>query len=550
MSGCDVRSVRWAAVALAAAGSFAGPARAAGGKPSRASPVGSCKRISSEPAQRVVARVRRSKPVVLSCVRIRERLDLTPLATIPQPFKCRGCRLEGGLAASDVVFARTLDLSAWGIEGTVGLEGASFQGPVLFASAPKPAKFDGDVDASLAVFSDLASFEQAVFAGRAGFDLARFRGETSFAAAKFEATPGPAASFRGAVFDSSVVFDQAQFIGSADFTRSSFGSAGFRAVFLATRASFAKATFRGDADFSQGIFLGRASFPRAQFLQHAAFVGTQFSGDPNHQAASFDNVTAAGDVDFSFADFRAPPEAAQAGEERPLIASFFRLVVAGTLSFSDAEFPPRYALSMNKLSARNLVLDVDKTSLVDDDPGDSAKPLRQHVLELIESSSKVRDELVTANDADYELHVLRSRTYSWPLRMLDLVFYRWIAGYFVRPLRPLLTLLVLALLLSAVRSVVGRPLAATDGGAAAEPNPRPPRPRGRWRRLGSGFVTHVNDFLDTLTLIGPQRWSAAGGGQRLELRLESVVYRVLVACALIGLANSNPTLRQLVDALV
>jgi putative hydrolase of the HAD superfamily len=105
--------------------------------------------------------------------------------------------------------------------------------------------------------------------------------------------------------------------------------------------------------------------------------------------------------------------------------------------------------------------------------------------------------------------------------------------------------------LERLSAAVGRPLAAPDDASAPKPNPgRSPRRRGRWRRLGGGFVSHVNDFLDTLTLIGPQRWSAAGGGQRLELRLESVVYRVLLACALIGLANSNPTLRQLVDALV
>ena len=555
MSGCDARGVRWTAAAVAAAASFVGPARAAGGTASRASRVGGCTRMRSEPAQRVVARLRRGKPVVLSCVRIRERLDLTPLATIVQPFKCRDCLLEHGVAASDVVFARTVDLSGSRIAGLVDLEGATFEGPVLFASAPTPVGFLGSVDASLAVFGDLASFEQASFESRADFGLTRFRGEASFAGAQFKATSGQAASFRGAAFDAPAVLDHAIFLGAADFTRSSFDSAGFRAVQFrlpASRAVFSQAVFRGDGDFSQDVFVGGASFDGAQFLQHAAFVGTQFFAGPGHTAVSFDNVGAAGDVDFSFANFIpfGLSDTTRPGERAPLIASFFRLVVAGTLSFSNAEFPPGFGLGMNFLSAKNFVFDVDETALVDDDPGSSTN--RQHVLDLIESSSKNRDDLVTANDADYQLHVLRSRAYSWPLRVLDLVFYRWIAGYFVRPLRPLLALLALAILLSAVRIVVRRPLAATDDAAATrKPNPgSAPRRRGRWRRLGGGLVSHVNDFLDTLTLVGPQRWSAAGGGQRLELRLESVVYRVLLACALIGLANSNPTLRQLVDALV
>jgi uncharacterized protein YjbI with pentapeptide repeats len=539
-------------MALVAAASVAGPARAAGGTPSRASRVGRCTRLRSEPAQLVVARLRRGKPVVLSCVRIRNRLDLTSLATVAQPFKCRSCLLQRGFTASDVVFARTVDLSGSRIAGPVDLEGATFQGPVLFAPAPSAVEFLGSVDASLAVFGDLASFEQASFESRADFGLARFRGDTSFAAASFEATSGQAASFKGATFDAPFVLDHAIFMGEADFTRASFDSAGFRGVQFqppASRAVFKQAVFRGDADFSQDAFFGGAIFDGAQFLQNAAFVGTLFYAGPGHKVV-FDNVGAAGDVDFSFASFnplglsnRTPP-----GTKPPLIASFFRLVVAGTLSFSNADFQPGFGLRMNELSAKNLVLDVDETALVDDEPGTST--YRRQVLELIESSSKGRDDLVTANDADYQLHVLRSRGYSWPLRMLDLVFYRWIAGYLVRPLRPLLALLALALLLSAVRIVVGRPLAGTDN-PPPKPYPgSPPRRRGRLRRLGGGFVSHVNDFLDTLTLVGPQKWSAAGGGQKLDLRLESVVYRVLLACALIGLANSNPTLRQLVDALV
>src|SRR5256885_12656962 len=128
--------MRVTAGAVAGAAAYGGTARAAGGTASRDSRVGGCTRMRSEPAQRVVARLRRGKPVVLSCVRIRERLDLTPLATIVQPFKCRDCLLEPGAAASDVVFARTVDLSGSRIPGLVAPEGATFEGPVPFASAP------------------------------------------------------------------------------------------------------------------------------------------------------------------------------------------------------------------------------------------------------------------------------------------------------------------------------------------------------------------------------------------------------------------------------
>ncbi len=49
----------------------------------------------------------------------------------------------------------------------------------------------------------------------------------------------------------------------------------------------------------------------------------------------------------------------------------------------------------------------------------------------------------------------------------------------------------------------------------------------------------------TLALIPP------GGGRAAERQSRQVevwVYRILFACALIGFANSNPTLRQMLDA--
>jgi hypothetical protein len=54
----------------------------------------------------------------------------------------------------------------------------------------------------------------------------------------------------------------------------------------------------------------------------------------------------------------------------------------------------------------------------------------------------------------------------------------------------------------------------------------------------------VHEVLDTLAYIAPGHGEAAIGR-----RFESTVYRVLVVCALFGLANSNPTLRQMLDAL-
>jgi hypothetical protein len=53
----------------------------------------------------------------------------------------------------------------------------------------------------------------------------------------------------------------------------------------------------------------------------------------------------------------------------------------------------------------------------------------------------------------------------------------------------------------------------------------------------------VHGYLDTLALVGRSKTASEGW------RLEVLAYRILLVCALVGLANSNPTLRQMIDAL-
>jgi hypothetical protein len=134
--------------------------------------------------------------------------------------------------------------------------------------------------------------------------------------------------------------------------------------------------------------------------------------------------------------------------------------------------------------------------------------------------------------------VLQSEHYGAVPHALDYVFYRGVGGYFVRPLRPLLVLLALVVVVS-----VGRELRR---GQAPEARPRGARV-GRWlgsgRRRGAGLLANV---LNTFALLGPRR---GAGEPKLSERLEAFAYRLLAVCALLGLANSNPTLRQMVDTL-
>jgi hypothetical protein len=124
---------------------------------------------------------------------------------------------------------------------------------------------------------------------------------------------------------------------------------------------------------------------------------------------------------------------------------------------------------------------------------------------------------------------------------LDKVFYRGIAGYFVRPFRPLLTLLALAVFFSLMRYV-------------RQPVTRPSIEGSHLhtilRSAGTRGASFANCFFDTLASIGRGGSSRDGQPPGAAARIEILTYRVLLACALIGFANSNPTLREMFDTLV
>jgi hypothetical protein len=164
------------------------------------------------------------------------------------------------------------------------------------------------------------------------------------------------------------------------------------------------------------------------------------------------------------------------------------------------------------------------------------------VLGLIESSAKARGDLGVANDAHYERKVLESQQDNWLEHGLDFVFFRTIAGYLVRPLQPLAALLILAAITTGIH--VGR---------RGWPHPAPTRAGARHRirqqiRRARRILSPLGDaYFQTLILVVPGRSSSAD--ERPARWIEALMYRLLFVCVLLGFANSNPTLRQMLDAI-
>lgn len=454
-------------------------------------------------AKDIEADLREGRPVLRSDAVIKDRLDLSAIGTIDVPFRCRGCRFKDGIDASDTVFSRTVDLAGARFDGSALFRGTTFRGPAVFAGAPEQAgacyegttswAFGSRADFSLAVFDDLAGFDSVVFNGPATFENAQFHAGADF--------------------------------GHVCFVRSS----SFRGVGFERRASFTQ------SQFTSGV-----SFDAASYAEGATFLGGTFSGRPDRTAASFAGAVSAGDLDFTFVHFtmverRGKPPVPP--DQRADSADFSYLVCSGAVSFRDADFSEGYGFAMDHVHIGDLMLDVDAAGKVDNDVDEDYE---RAVLRLIESSAKERGDLSVANDAQYQLDVLASKHYSRPWRALDLVFYRGVTGYLVRPWRPLLVLFAAVVVLALIRTF--RPSAAPGTTA-----PRRRRARNTWTAVGARSRSFFVDVFDTMAFVVPRR----DGREEISLgrRVEILIYRVLAVCALVALANANPTLREMVDSL-
>jgi hypothetical protein len=475
-------------------------------------------------------------------------LDLRQLEVVKQSFRCRKCVFTGDVFASDVRFTRSVDLSQSRFKGRVDLHGAAFEATALVGSPSDNADdrtvFEGQVDFTLTTFADFAGFQWVKFENDTDFTLARFRADTVFDDADFNQL----VDFGSALFAARASFERGGFRGGDDdsrkcsydemvpeavrFTSAVFrAGANFRQRCFPGVATFDRAEFQDLADFSQATFAGEASFVDSRFSHGGTFFAAHFTAEVESGfAATFERTSASGTLDFDETTFSNDLQ--------------LRRLVANAVRFNGAEFNTGPTLGMEQISVSNLQLAVeDVKHLTAEDPERAQKD----VLQLIESSARADEHLALANDARYRLQVLASHDDSWPRRIADAVFYRAAAGYFVRPRRPLLVLLGLAAAMVLIREVLVPALKRLRG------NPLAGRPAssdvGQWMSRSLRGLGHLlNELVATLALVGRDSSAGERGGGSLA-RLEVFAYRALLVCALLGLANSNPTLRDMVDAL-
>jgi hypothetical protein len=239
---------------------------------------------------------------------------------------------------------------------------------------------------------------------------------------------------------------------------------------------FADGDFRdrtdfGVAEFDRGDVQPGAVRRDASFLAATFYAPNRRPGEDEQEAAAFDGVVSTGNLDFTFAE--------SPGPHRDLAGKrwLHRRRDAASVAIFDDAVCGRLHLPEDGVRGRT---EVQRTALDDPDPGRGSGPTvheterigniddRQDVRSDIEESAKARGELGVANDAHFNLLTLRSRDSPFLLHVLDFVFYKNIAGYFVRPFRPLLILIALATFFGVVR-YVRQP--TSDGQRAESPSP-------------------------------------------------------------------------------
>jgi len=216
-----------------------------------------------------------------------------------------------------------------------------------------------------------------------------------------------------------VSFAGAIFKGRADFYNRCF-TAG--AVFFGT-------VLGGAANFDSAEFIGDAVFENASFGSDATFVLTWFDA-----TANFASILAARGLSFDFDKFGGVAALDGAVVRGPL--SLMNLIRAPYCKLPRPRPIAVGCLSMDNLMVAGIVMDPGQVDAL------VLGPVTQlRVLTQIEQTARADGDVTTANDARYDRLTLAAQARSgvWA-RVQDGFFYRTVAGYLVRPWRPLMFL--------------------------------------------------------------------------------------------------------------
>lgn len=495
-------------------------------------------------------------------ITIQGTVRLGTLKAIDVPLRCLDCTFTGSVLGRYVDFEQIVDLSGSRIEGDLDLHGANFKDEFLMvATTEHRSDVEGQVNFTLATFTDRALFDRAWFEGpQSLFQGTRFKDDASFADVYF---------LRG------VSFLLASFEGEARFN--ALPNPGSSAPAEASRRCPADggAAF-GPADFAQVRFARGLSLRFRCFADYATFFGTSFGGRVDATATHFSQFAV-----FSLTVFNAPASFDSAKFDAT--AYFDDVTGTGSLILDGARL-------QGQLDMKNVNLDgglsMDNTRCLEGinhfvvavSSLDISLPqiqtfrndkTRDRALKLVVATAKGDGDLGLANQAEYRHLALESKGNGGLRWIVDPLLYRGVLGYFVlfwHPLAALGALLCLSILIRylglwgeahrekgrpAPPPTEGQPSEAANptGGGQAEtdtegkPSPEPKR-----------VLRPVIDSFSAVTALKPNfktncsNWYCYLGIWTMRL-VEYVALKVVIFAVIAAIGSTNSTLRDLIEAI-
>jgi len=209
---------------------------------------------------------------------------------VKSKIRITASKIEGLVAFDNIIFEKDIDFWASKFGRNADFSGSQFSGNTKFEESQfngivqfNGSQFNGDAHFDSSKFSKFASFLGSQFKSFVYFIKAQFCEDANFGNSQFSVLADFSRSqFNGiAYFDNSRFSDaefSSQFNQDAFFNRSFFINAGFRSQFNGI-VDFTNCTFQEFANFTGAKFIEDAFFNKTKFLGTALFIGAAFNGD-------------------------------------------------------------------------------------------------------------------------------------------------------------------------------------------------------------------------------------------------------------------------------
>lgn len=268
----------------------------------------------------------------------------------------------------------------------------------------RDSAIQGNVNFNPIHFNDTVVFKNVTFEGVAFFWYATFN-----------KTP----DFQDSTFKDKADFGEATFNEGAPFSRVKFNY-----------ASFLNATFNNNAFFDSTTFDDRAIFRNAIFVKKANFYNCIFN-----DAAIFFNATFNNSADFQWATFNGA-------------VTFEDATFNGYANFIHVTFKKAYfeGATFTKIDFRYVdfdIIEINWSQL-------KGKLIYSgRLYQALIKNFKALEQFEDANDAYYEYRKIKQSQKEWGdyTKYTD-AFYKYVCGYGIKPLRPILSGIVIILVFS------------------------------------------------------------------------------------------------------